>query len=350
MFSSSPFGLRCTGIHDPRVSDENRAAWLPHSEVSVTSLCNTTANVDRFYHKRVREVHQINPLLYSKKCNIEWTDTYNQVCNIPFESSSSSIIDISDLQRMKMVYCMMKEELSATRSTLMDYIYHPTHVLYDEVPCMALMERYFDLSKEGNDVVEISHDQYFSSMKKNFSLVASVRLLVFGPHHEPSTEPASLWFNIPQDEFVIISATQAKRSKRNKTKPSMVTPIKKNMTIPPFYLAQPMDHYANTLLLHIYQHRIQVLSSERLQDTLLHDATMTYLTATFTKIHARLQRFHSWPVQKGREVNDEDTALPHCSQEYNFDGGNENLELWNSLIKSLKKHDNVRFYFFYDSG
>ena len=188
----SPFGQRCAGIHDPKVANQSRA-WLPHSELSVTNPSNTTLNIDCTFYKRVRSVHQQNPLLYN---NDSWHETYNKVCNIPFKSN-----DISDLQRMKMVYSIIKS------TKLMHYIYHPTHLLHN-IPCMTICKRYFELSNNGN-VIKLSQDQYSDkqSLSPYKSSFISAYVLAFGPLHEASIEPTSVWFNIPTDNFVFCSST-----------------------------------------------------------------------------------------------------------------------------------------------
>ena len=108
-----------------------------------------------------------------------------------------------------------------------------------------------------------------------------------------------------------------------------------------------MDEYhANDLLLDMYQHRIQVLTHGK--DKLIYHAQMVKLSTKFNNIKDKIQKFHFWPAQKGREVIDEKTSLPHCNQEYKLnDDSNSPLKIWKSLIKSIDhiKHGTVSFLF-----
>ena len=59
----NPFGLRCNGIHDPRI-ESPWPSWLPQSDTSVNNL-KTDLNFDKLYHTHFTALHQLNSLVHN---------------------------------------------------------------------------------------------------------------------------------------------------------------------------------------------------------------------------------------------------------------------------------------------
>jgi len=199
---NSPFGLRCNGIHDPRMNS-TASSWLPHSDTPVNNL-KTDLNVDTSYHINLAALHQSNPFAHDliwdhrpslvvgykerKKevkakndgistpstvidCmradsdnNDDWADTYALVCNMAnFKGESRSTKDrrfskksfgfvnsnrmvISELQKLSIAVIMSynkKTEEGGERllsSPHREYIYKPMALVYNEL-CMIVSFR-----------------------------------------------------------------------------------------------------------------------------------------------------------------------------------------------------------------
>lgn len=152
---SSPYGLRCGNIHDPRVVGKH-ASWLPHSEVPVSSL-ETDLNVDKTHHELLASLSQENPLLprllwdnrpslknasfavKNDEMSTEWKDVYALVCNLAnlkegLETKSSFVykMKLSELHRLS-IALYMNGDCSHARG----YTYKPRHLIYNEL-CMVV--------------------------------------------------------------------------------------------------------------------------------------------------------------------------------------------------------------------
>ena len=158
--TSSPFGLRCSSIHDPSAAGSN-PSWLPHSDIPVTNL-ETDLNVDKAHHQRLASLSQANPLVQNliwshrpslkkrAKCivptngseqDVEWRDTYSLVCNLAnlkttvkkhAKENATPTVKISELQRL----CIAVHMGYGNKHTT-DYVYKHEHLAYNEL-CMVV--------------------------------------------------------------------------------------------------------------------------------------------------------------------------------------------------------------------
>jgi len=149
----SPFGLRCSNIHDPRVAGSN-SSWLPHCDVPVLNL-RSELMVDKSYHQNLAALTQVNPLVQNliweqrpslkKKgtndgtTDTEWRDTYSLVCNLanlnPTKKPKANIVTtkkISELQRL-----CIAAHMTFGREPTSSFVYKPKHLVYNEL-CMVV--------------------------------------------------------------------------------------------------------------------------------------------------------------------------------------------------------------------
>lgn len=158
----SPFGLRCSNIHDPRVAGVN-SSWLPHSDVAVTNL-QTDLNVDKTHYQCIAALGQKNPLvqnliwdlrpsLKKRKNNTDeadahtvWRDTYSLVCNLaslnpvkkPKDGACNNPVQtlkMSELQ--KLCIAVKMRNCGGSSNSRIEYVYRPEHVVYNEL-CMLV--------------------------------------------------------------------------------------------------------------------------------------------------------------------------------------------------------------------
>jgi len=78
----SPFGKRCTCIHDSRLAGSS-PSWLPHTETQGNTM-DTDINVDALHQKRLHEIFFGTPFgpAFSLERRDQWSDLYKIVCNI----------------------------------------------------------------------------------------------------------------------------------------------------------------------------------------------------------------------------------------------------------------------------
>ncbi len=159
VLNDSPFGLRCSNFHDPRVGGTS-SSWLPHSDVPVPNL-QTDLNVDKKHHQTLASLSQENPLVHNliwdlrpslKKKTLEiptkdeeqteWRDTYSLVCNLASlntktakdtNNNIASNLKITELQKL----CIAVHMGYSDEKCRVDYVYKPEHIVYNEL-CMVV--------------------------------------------------------------------------------------------------------------------------------------------------------------------------------------------------------------------
>ena len=159
-WKSSPFGLRCNNIHDPRIASDI-PSWLPHSDIPVSSL-QTDLMVDKSYHHHLAALNQHNPLVQnlmwnfrpsqkkpmlegeSNHADVEWRDTYSLVCNMANlysgkkitttpGPSTGRIMKVNEIEKLGIALHMSYD----AKPIHMDYVYKPKHIVYGEL-CMVV--------------------------------------------------------------------------------------------------------------------------------------------------------------------------------------------------------------------
>jgi hypothetical protein len=155
----SPFGLRCSSIHDPRVAG-TKPSWLPHCDIPVSNL-PTELVVDKSHHRNAAILSQHNPIVQnllwnerpslkkknadetvqdvSRKDDVEWRDTYSLVCNLanlnPNKTSKTNIVaktKVSELHRL-----CIAVDMNCCPNYSSDFVYKPKHLIYNEL-CMVV--------------------------------------------------------------------------------------------------------------------------------------------------------------------------------------------------------------------
>lgn len=154
----SPFGERCNCIHDPRVQSD-KPSWLPHSDVPVANLPQTTVNVEKFFHQQLNSLTQENPLVHDPIWNTrlslknksfdeadgitEWKETYAFVCNMHrFGAKRKNNLytpskNINELQRLIISYLTSYTSPLKENAHHIGYAYKPQQIVYDEL-CMTV--------------------------------------------------------------------------------------------------------------------------------------------------------------------------------------------------------------------
>jgi hypothetical protein len=137
--SQSPFGKRCVGIHDPRITGVT-PSWLPHTETQGNSI-STDINVDGLHQKRMHAILYGNP--FGDQFSLElddWADLYKLVCNTTITNKRRRNT-LSEIHKLSVALQMRGD------SGWM-YKYRPQHVIYNTL-CMVLSKRAFRLEKSG---------------------------------------------------------------------------------------------------------------------------------------------------------------------------------------------------------
>jgi hypothetical protein len=142
--TTSPFGKRCSSIHDPRITGTT-TSWLPHTETQGNSI-STDINVDGLHQKRTHAILYGTP--FGDQFNLDlddWADLYKLVCNTPGGGGKlmrrRNTNAISELHKLQ-IALQMRGDAGWM------YKYRPQHVVYKTL-CMVVQKRAFRLEKSG---------------------------------------------------------------------------------------------------------------------------------------------------------------------------------------------------------
>lgn len=338
---NSPFGKRCTGIHDPRIGGTH-SSWLPHTETQGNTIA-TDINVDGLHQKRLQTILQGNPFGNDFSLNMDgFSDLYKLVCNTANLKRRRNTL--SELHKLQIALKMRGEPG-------FNYKFRPQHIIDDEL-CMVLQKRAFRVTD--TDAIEIPLSSY-SPKKSNHVLC---REIAFGPDSDPAVRGPSLWFNINEKDVTICTPQQAKRYRWKKAP----TPNTKKMDDPKkpslfdnrefFAMIRPLDNDAFELATDILRHRTEVLKTERLAS--MRDRFDAIKGLELEK--ARLEEIYDhqrrhwltwlWPVSEGRDEVDDTTPVPPVESLYE-PGGDGMAEspvpaIWYSFASAFSAE--VRFF------
>jgi hypothetical protein len=313
----SPFGKRCSGIHDPRAAGIHQS-WLPHTETQGNTIA-TDINVEAMHQKRLNSINCNNPFgeLFDVDLD-EWEDLYNLVCNIPtIVSRNRRRTNLAEHHKLSIV-------LQMRGPAGWHYKFRPQHIVYDEL-CMVLQKRAFRLTD--SKAIEIPLGVYNSN---RFSNQVLVREIAFGPDCDPTVRGVSLWFDIADKDVTVCTPQQAKRYRwkkgiKNRDSPSP-TPSKPNSSAfesrDCFVMMRPLDKDAYDLSNEILAHYLGMLRSERIANLRDRSAALSVLQdesellkESFEKLKRHWQTW-AWPVNEGRSKIDEKTPVPPVDGKY----------------------------------
>jgi hypothetical protein len=327
-YTDSPFGKRCCGIHDPRVSGSN-PSWLPHTETQGNTM-TTDINVDCLHQKRLHSILYGNPFGNQFSFNNssgDWSDIYRLICRIDYSKDLEG--GWIDKRRRGGFSPISKLQIALKLRGQADwqYKYRPQHIVHDEL-CMVLQKRAFRLGT--NDSME-AQEISLSAYNPRIASHVLVREIAFGPDSDPTARGVSLWFNIAEDEVEICTPHQAKRfrwkrglktnkDQENDTKDSSVFE-----TLDSFPMIRPDDKDAFDLATDIMKHRCAVLQTERLSS--MRDR-FEALKKLETQKKALQERFENqkqswatwaWPVNVGRGKVNKNTPVPPVDGKYSLE-------------------------------
>jgi hypothetical protein len=313
----SPYGKRCTGIHDPRVGGSS-PSWLPLTETQGNTI-DTDINVEALHQKRINEVFFGTPFCHCFSLERDsWSDLYKVICNIDY--SKDGWIDKRRQRGLDPIYKLqIASQLRGTSEW--QYKYRPQHVIHDEI-CMVIQKRAFHVTASMN-AIEIP----ISSYKSNSSDHVLVREIAFGPDSDTTVRGVSLWFNI-QDQDVKLCTSQ--QSKRFRYKRSVKKPAETKQgpsvfdTLDSFEMVRPRDESAFQLATNIMEHRLDVLKTELIGNMRLRSEEMKdteqkkkVLQQRFEELKTSWQAW-AWPINKGRQEVDKNTPVPPVDGSYEF--------------------------------
>lgn len=333
----SPFGKRCSGIHDPRTAGSQQS-WLPHTETQGNTIA-TDINVEALHQKRLHAIHYNNPFGDLFQLDQDgYDDLYKLMCNIP---TSHVVVPPRNKRNQLAEHFKVDIALQMRGPAEWQYKFRPQHIIYDEL-CMVLQKRAFRLT-ETKGAIEIPLSVYKSKRYKNNQVL--VREIAFGPDSDPTVRGVSLWFDIDDKDVTVCTPQQAKRYRWKKGfKPTIlssngtaIAPRALSPTMPfvkrkstafdskdCFIMVRPLDKDAYDLGTKILAHHLGVLRSERIAN--LSDrwearsalqAESAALKESFDNLKQYWQSW-TWPINQGRAKKiTEHTPVPPIDGEYN---------------------------------
>jgi hypothetical protein len=323
----SPFGKRCTGIHDPRIDGSN-PSWLPHTETQGNTMA-TDINVDSLHQKRLHTILYDNPFGDRFSFGNSWSDLYKLICCIDYSKKDGWI----DKRRQRGLGPIYKLQIALKLRATPDwqYKYRPQHIVHNEL-CMVLQKRAFRI---GNtmEAVEIPLSSYNIRLPSH----VLVREIAFGPDSDPAVRGVSLWFNISEDEVQICTPQQAKRFRWKRTVKGSSSKDQESQTdtsvfqkLDSFPMIRPDDKYAFNLATDIMKHRLSVLQTERLSSMSDRFEALKKLEAQKKLLKERFENQKrswvdwAWPVNVGRKKVDKRTPVPPVDVKYSLESPKAN--------------------------
>lgn len=311
---SSPFGKRCSSLHDKRVAGPS-SSWLTHTETKGNSL-PTEINVESRYQQRLYSLLYSTP--FGNQFSIHsdnWEVLFNLVCNLT--DTDKRCGSISPVHKVDMAIKMRG------RSDW-GYIFKPQHVIHGEL-CMVLQKRSFLAA--GAEATEISLKSYNPSSPGHII----VWELAFGPNGaewgHPSVRPVGLYFNIKEEDVITCTPQQAKRYRwkpNTKKKPSMDELTQGIDCVERFEMVRPADSAAfdlATRILRCHREELRVEAFPAL-DPIKHGQARENVQQEKLELrnlincHIAHWKRWAWPINAGRENFDEDTPVPSVDAVY----------------------------------
>ena len=306
---------------------------------------------------------------------------------------------LTEEQRLSIALLMSGGEDTNGMSDQEDFIYSPSHLVYDEL-CMILQTRYFrlvsadDAPKPASDassdtlgfgglnsVREISIEEYNASRtpwgdtrcsySPNSTMV--VRKICFGPCGEANAN-VSIWFDIPSSQISPCTPPMVKRLKRIRSKAQMLNGNKRKgssspsfpplpfhatvmdpaspnaaesfhmVTHKPFFYSNVAnnDPLAKDLVRDILLHRIRTLQGNDPALALTNEERI--LRERYFSLKRSMEKWQ-WPSCEGRGPGrvDENTKVPECTAKYSLpvDFGNSDncavAPVWGSFLNASQK-------------
>lgn len=340
----SPKEDRCKCIHDPRVKGETEW-WLQQKHILPNKtkgekdkkplrLWETKGfHLDFFQFDSFATTHYPlglkelaegfeNPFYDTTQISSLWQKFCSTVCNVEEDSLVSrhtNATALSECQKLSMVL----QVLSHKWSDGSHYLYHPTHVIYNQ-DCMLVSTHVFDVSHSGNPR-KIDEDSYDSNNKHHYK----VRHIVFTPRSSEGKRQASIWFDIPDEEIrsergtCMIAAELKASSPTTVIDARILNNTRKSFTDAssllekPFYLnllAHDKEYFQ--LVINVLKWRLTSLTS----DDPFKELKIIREEQSLKKVFEALLRhwfiMNSWPVNLGRSIVTPETPVPRPDSEY----------------------------------
>jgi hypothetical protein len=336
---NSPFGKRCTCIHDPRIMGHHDS-WLPHTEMQIPSL-HTDVNVEIFYKKTMEDIHQGHPfgnvISLEKNDARNWSSLYSKICNMPYTSSNSIVIE--ERYQVAIALKMMGEvgKLDA---------YTTTHIVFNQV-CMVTQCRAFRIPTNcAHETTMILNEITLNEYDETLSTDIFVHEITFSSNGASisTVKDAFLFFNLNPKTVQECTPKQAKKLMREQR----VQQDGNDIVYPsrPFMLSRPQDRDAFQLTSMILRHRLENLCTEQIMDEALRCRTQARLIEIGTRLEVFFRRLvynwrtWAWPVNKGREVATKDSPIPSTEANYDLperNGLNYCGLVWESFKSTLEE-------------
>lgn len=308
----SPFGRRCSNIHDPRCGS-GVTAWLPHTETQGNTM-DTDINVDALHQKRSQAILYSNPFGAAFRLDTDgWEDFRKLVCDTSTPKAMKRLGKGSHLTPTQKLDIALKMRGGSEWG----FKFQPQHIIYKQ-PCMVLQERAFIISRKGNMIpIELSNYNQGSP----FHLL--VREIAFGPDSDPTVRGVAIWFDINPCEIELSSLKEAKRFRWKRdlsnARQQKGSPFDQ---LDHFNMVRPNDRLAYDLVTDLMKHQHDVLKSEAIENLSLRAARLKELSQEENKLRDRFESMHqdwkrwAWPINKGRTQITKETSVPEAESEY----------------------------------
>ena len=348
--TTSPFGKRCHGIHDPRVAG-NVQSWLPHTETQGNTIA-TDINVDALHQKRLYSLLHNNPFgaLFNPSENA-FEDLYNQVCNNTPQACNRKLRKgaVEDHHKISMA-------LRMRGGSNFQFKFRPQHIVFDEL-CMILQKRVFRLTND--EAVEIPFSMYNAHSAKDIL----VREIAFGPDCDSTVRGVGLWYGIAESDVTVCTPQQAKRfrwkrglsnKKQGRNDAIMINSVASKFDYrDSFVMIRPSESDAYDLSTRMLVHRLAVLKAERIPN--LCDRTIALeglgknrvcIEECFDGLARNWERW-TWPVNEGRSMVDNNSTVPSVDANYKPTGASADIhrtavfKIWESFasVDFLTAHE-----------
>lgn len=346
----SPFGDRCTSIHDTNIEGKH-SAWLPR--INNVNALSTDYHIDWNTSYNFSLIHKGSPFgKHSDSAFSSYDNFTDMICNKTSPKKSKSL-KLSELQRIEIALDMTAQIPSPVLK------YKPSHLIFGRLCMIAQVKTYnikgLRATALPDDSTNLQHPDH-----------VTVHKLIFGHNLSDGDIPPSLWFNLPSDCIVQCSHKDQLRYNRRKARAKDIVEVMRDQEThnkqwekepygidfspedgefkqhdqnvePAFTIYYPGDDELSSLITDTMRLKLDTITQGCTFSPIKAAELRNRIAALVRRLEAANSYFSMsyWPVSMDRLFPNERTPVPSVSNPYVVQEGAFHEKVWSSFVLGL---------------